>query len=129
MDYLSDIVIDEDEKVYCHGDLNPDNIFIEENLNLYIMDFADAMYAPAGYEQALIACELFCFEKPYMTGYFGYYSPHDITDLCATWLPLHDSGEHTLRCNIGPASEVTSFQVMRERLYKMIEAERGRNNS
>jgi serine/threonine protein kinase len=118
---LSSIHIDENDKVYCHGDLNPDNIFVDENMILYIMDFADAMYAPAGYEQALITCELFCFEKPYMTGYFGDYSVEVITDLCAKWLPLHDSGEHTLRCNIGPASEIVSFSVMRERLYNMIE--------
>ncbi|MDD4494605.1 MAG: aminoglycoside phosphotransferase family protein [Eubacteriales bacterium] len=124
--YIADMKISESEKVYCHGDLNPDNIFVDDNLDLYLIDFADAMYAPAGYEQALIACELFCFEKPYMTGYFGDYAVDEIARLCATWLPVHDSGEHTLRCNIGPASEITSFKVMRERLHEMIKSEKAR---
>ena len=124
--YIADMKITESENVYCHGDLNPDNIFVDDNLDLYLIDFADAMYAPAGYEQALIACELFCFEKPYMTGYFGDYSVDEIVDLCAAWLPVHDSGEHTLRCNIGPASEITSFKVMRERLHDMIKSKKAR---
>jgi len=124
--YIANMQIHESEKVYCHGDLNPDNIFIDNNLDLYIIDFADAMYAPARYEEALIACELFCFEKPYMFGYFGDYTTNEIVDLCATWLPVHDSGEHTLRCNIGPALKITSFSVMRERLYNLIKAEKER---
>ena len=125
--YIADMKINESEKVYCHGDLNPDNIFVGDNLDLYLIDFADAMYAPAGYEQALIACELFCFEKPYMMGYFGDYGVDEIVGLCATWLPVHDSGEHTLHCNIGPASEITSFKVMRERLHDMIKSEKARS--
>lgn len=122
--YVSKMKIDQSKRVYCHGDLNPDNIFAGEGLDLYIIDFADSVYAPCEYEQALIACELFCFGKPYMLGYFGNYDVDEIVDLCATWLPIHDSGEHTLRCNIGPSSEITSLRVMRERLYNLIETEK-----
>jgi len=121
--YLADMCINENEKVYCHGDMNPDNIYVDEKLELSIIDFADAMYVPAGYEQALIASELFCFERPYMTGYFGAYTVSDIVELCAVWLPVHDSGEHTLRRNIGPVSEITSLSTMRERLYNLIKTE------
>lgn len=124
IEYIANMKIEQSKKVYCHGDLNPDNIFVDCNLDLYIIDFADSVYAPCEYEQALIACELFCFEKPYMLGYFGNYDVKEIVDLCATWLPIHDSGEHTLRCNIGPSSEITSLRVMRERLYNLIETEK-----
>jgi serine/threonine protein kinase len=121
--FLADYHIDENEKVYCHGDLNPDNIFVDDKLELCIIDFADAMLAPENYEQALIACELFCFEKPYMLGYFGEYKPEYITELCMNGLLIHDSGSDTLRCNIGPAEEITSLAVMRERLYNLVKME------
>jgi len=116
LEYLDKLVVE--NKVYCHGDLNPDNIFVSENWDLYLIDFADATYAPAGYEQALVASQVFCFEKPYMLGYFGDYNAGDIADLCAAWLPVHDTGYNTLRANIG--NEITSFKVMRERLYEYI---------
>lgn len=126
LSYLKSMKIRENEKVFCHGDLNSDNIFVDDHLDLYLIDFADAVYFPVEYEQALIACELFRFEKSYMTGYFGDYSVDDIVDLCVAWLPVHDSGEYILRKNIGPASDITSFKVMRERLCNMIESNKER---
>jgi serine/threonine protein kinase len=118
--YLKQCSFDEDKKVYCHGDLNPDNIFVDDNLNLHIIDFADAMLAPAAYEQSLIACELFCFEEPYMIGYFGDYKAESILDLCMEGLMIHDYGSDILRCNIGPVEEITSLTVTRKRLNNLI---------
>ncbi|MCL1913719.1 MAG: aminoglycoside phosphotransferase family protein [Eubacteriaceae bacterium] len=112
--------IDKQARVFCHGDLNSDNVFIDRSsLVLSLIDFADAVFAPAGYEHALVACELFAFEAPYMQGFFGSYIIDEIVDLCATWLPVHDSGEFVLANKIGPLSEIASFDVMRERLHKL----------
>jgi len=127
LSYLANMCVDERAKVYCHGDLNADNIFVDGNFDsLYIIDFADGMYVPAGYEEALIACELFGFERPYMLGYFGEYSIESIVDLCARWLPVHDSGMYILRDKVGPAEEIRSLAVMKERLFRRVKLGRVR---
>jgi serine/threonine protein kinase len=69
--YLDGLRMSDYEKVYCHGDTHCQNILIDDDLNVYLIDFADAMYAPVGYEQSYVVSALLCFEKPYMTGYFG----------------------------------------------------------
>jgi len=116
--YLAGVSINETDKVYCHGDLHVNNILVDETLNVYIVDFADAMYAPRAYEDVYIASGLFCFEKPYMEGYFGKYAVQDIVDLCMKWLPIHAWGHSIVEWNCN--AEITSFAVMRERLYNLI---------
>jgi len=139
------------QKVYCHGDLHEGNVLVSEsvkeanlsffhqnifafrkegfarlegmesNMNVSIIDFADAMYAPAEYELVYIVSSLFGFEKPYMEGYFGQdYAVDDILELCMTWLPVHAWSHGLLAETIGPAQEITSFAVMRERLRDWI---------
>jgi len=123
--YLAGFEINEDAKVYCHGDFHCRNILIDDNLNVYVLDFADAMHAPAEYELVYIVSSLFCFEKPYMEGYFGEYATEDIINLCMTWLPVHANGHATTEGNLKPVADIVSFDVMRERLWKLIEKERG----
>ena len=118
--YLAGLHIDEGAKVYCHGDFHGKNLLVDESLNVYIVDFADAMYAPAAYEHVYVASGLFSFEKPYLTGYFGDYAVEDIVDLCMTWLPIHAWGHSEIAQHLGPAAEITSFAVMRERLRNLI---------
>ena len=118
-DYLKNVQIG--AKVYCHGDLHADNVLADESLSLAIIDFAESVNAPIEYEHAYVACALFAFEKPYMEGYFGEdYVIQDILDLCMAWLPIHAWG-HDLLEEIGPAEEITSFAVLRERLTEWIE--------
>ena len=124
--YLADFKINESAKVYCHGDLHCDNILIDDNLNVYILDFADAMHAPAEYELVYIVSSLFCFEGPYMQGYFGEYTTDDIVDLCMTWLPVHAHGQAVTEGNLKPVSDIISFDVMRERLRNLIEGSRNK---
>ena len=111
-------------KVYCHGDWNCDNIMVDEKMNVYLIDFADAMYAPAEYETVYIASALFCFEKPYMTGYFGDYDAKCILDLCMKWLPVHAWGHATTQGNLESVEEITSFAIMRDRLSNLIKTEK-----
>jgi len=124
LEYLRGLNIPEADKVYCHGDLHEGNILVDEHLNVYIVDFADAMFAPKEYELLYIASSLFSFEKPYMLGFFGEYSTEDIVELCMKWLPIHAWGHSTTAENLKPACEITSFDVMRERLWAFIEAEK-----
>ncbi|MCL2603493.1 MAG: phosphotransferase [Defluviitaleaceae bacterium] len=109
------------EKVYCHADFHGENILVDENLDVYLVDFADAMYAPAQYEQVYVVSALFCFEKPYMRGYFGEYNTEEIVDLCMVWLPIHVWGHSTITGHFKPVSEITSFEVLREKLRALIE--------
>ena len=108
------------QKVYCHGDLHGGNIIIDDDMNVFIIDFADAMYAPPEYEQVYVIGGFFDFEQPYMEGYFGgSYDIEDIIELCMKWLPVHawaHSGVDALK----PAAEITSLDVMRERLREYI---------
>jgi serine/threonine protein kinase len=126
LEYLANFHIDESEKVYCHGDFHCQNILIDENLNVYLIDFADAMYAPVEYELVYIVSSLFCFEKPYMTGYFNDYDVEDIVDLCMTWLPVHAHGHATTQGNFEAFNKITSFAVLRERLRELIKTEKER---
>ena len=122
--YLEKLHMDKSDKVYVHGDLNPDNVLIDANGELYLIDFADAVLAPVSYEQSVVACELFCFEKPYMLGYFGDYKVADIVELCRNGMLIHDFGGDILRHSIGPADEISSLEVLRERLYHIVKTEK-----
>ena len=123
--YLADFYINERDKVYCHGDFHCQNIFVDDELNVYIVDFADAMYAPAEYELIYVVSALFCFEKPYMVGYFGGdYDVGGIVDLCMKWLPIHAWGHATTEGNLKKIDDITSFAILRERLYEFIKCEK-----
>lgn len=119
--YLNELEIPEAEKVYCHADFHGENIMVDDNLNVYLVDFADAMYAPAEYEQLYVLSALFTFEKPYMQGYLGEdYNPEHIIDLCMKWMPVHAWGHSTASDHLKPTCEVTSFEVMRTRLRELV---------
>lgn len=110
------------DEVYVHGDLNPDNVIIDGNYNVHIIDFADSLIAPAEYELPAIVCELFCFDKAFMKGYFGYENITDITEKCFKGLLLHEFGSDIIRCNLGNLSEIDSLKSLKEKLYLAIDS-------
>ena len=123
--YLADFHINENDKVYCHGDFHVENILVDDKLNVYIVDFADAMYAPLEYDLLYIVSALFCFEKPYMIGFFGGdYDIDYIVNLCMKWLPVHAWGHDVAEGTLKNIDDITSFAVLRERLYDLIKSEK-----
>jgi len=83
------------------------------------------MYAPAEYEHVYVASSFCEFSRPYLEGYFGdNYNVEHVLDICMSWLPIHAWGHSTLPANIGPAKDITSFDVMREKLRGLIEKEK-----
>ncbi len=116
--YLKDFRIE--QKVYCHGDLHGGNVIVDDNMNVFIVDFADAMYAPPEYEQVYVINGFFDFERPYMEGYFGDdYNIETIMELCLKWLPVH-AWTHGMEM-LKPTVEITSLNIMWERFRKLIE--------
>lgn len=112
------------EKVFVHGDLCSDNILVANDGGLFIIDFADAVTAPVIYEQAHVASELFRFDKAFLTGYFGEYDPYWLTDLCFSGLLIHDFGGDIIGQHVAKPEEITSLEIMREKLYGLIKTEK-----
>lgn len=77
------------------------------------------MATPA-YKLAVVICELFCFEKPYMDSYFGDYNEAELTERCFKGLLLHDFGYNIIRCNLGKIEEITSLSILKKRIYTAI---------
>ena len=48
----------------------------------------------------------------------------DIVNLCMTWLPIHAWGHAATQGNLESVGEITSFAVMRERLYELIKSKK-----
>lgn len=104
-------------KVFVHGDLCASNLLIAKNQELYIIDFADAILAPVIYEQALIACELFDFDKAYIQGYFGNCGIDELTELCFNGLLLHQFGGNIIRQHIGEVSTFVNLDSFKNALF------------
>ncbi|HLU23497.1 MAG TPA: aminoglycoside phosphotransferase family protein [Bacillaceae bacterium] len=118
LDYIQSY--DYGEKVFVHGDLNGDNILINQEKELYIIDFADAVLAPIIYEHALIVTELFRFDKAYIEGYFGEYDVEQLTELCFNGLLIHDFGGDIMEQHISQVSEFESLDILRKKLYQLL---------
>ncbi|MCI8623238.1 MAG: aminoglycoside phosphotransferase family protein [Provencibacterium sp.] len=103
-----------DEEVYVHGDLNEDNLLVGEEGTLAVLDFADAVLAPVYYEHALVACELFQFDRPFLEGYFGDCPPEELIELCLKGMLLHDFGGDILRSRLGGVDTINSLSELRK---------------
>ena len=105
------------ERVYVHGDLNPDNIILGEDGELYLIDFADALLAPAEYELPCVLCELFEFEQSFMEGYLGTEDRAFAARRCLDGLLMHDFGSGIITHNLGKAELIKSINALKELLY------------
>ncbi|MGB3972359.1 MAG: aminoglycoside phosphotransferase family protein [Limnochordia bacterium] len=103
--------------VYVHGDLTGDNVILSPSGTLFIIDFADAVLAPAEYELPSLMFELFKFDKAYFEGYFGEYGPSELVEKCCGALLVHDFGSDMIG-NLWDINEITSLAELKERLYR-----------
>lgn len=111
--------INRDETVFVHGDLNPDNILVDGGA-LTILDFADALVAPIYYEHALVASELFHFDKALIRGFFGEYGPKSLTNTILDGLLLHDFGGDVIAQRVCSPNDVDClddlYQILLDRV-------------
>lgn len=113
------------KKVYVHGDLNPDNVLLDKDKNLYILDFADALLAPAEYELVAL-CGLFDFSGVYMRGYFGKdYQPEEIAEKYFYGVLMHDFGAGIIHQHFGKSEKLISLDILKKRIYDVMK--RGKN--
>jgi tRNA A-37 threonylcarbamoyl transferase component Bud32 len=109
------------DKVFVHGDLCGDNILLTPQGKLFIIDFADAVLAPAVYEHALVAVELFDLDPALMRGYFGDYDAVEMTEICLSGLLIHDFGGDVVAAHIGNPSGFQCLDDLQAALKNRIE--------
>lgn len=107
-------------EVYVHGDLNPDNIIVGADGEIYIIDFADAMIAPIELEQASILCDGFKFDSAYRSGFAGEYEKTALTEQLLYGLLIHDFGLNIIRDNLCAPSEISSLGQLRDRIHEKL---------
>lgn len=108
------------KKVLVHGDLCKDNILLVSN-ELYIIDFADSILAPVVYEQALIVCELFNFDKWLMKGYFNEYSSFELTQICLSGLLIHGYGGEIINQRISKSEDLNGLFDLQQKIKMKID--------
>lgn len=110
------------DPVYVHGDIHDENLIISKDGSIYLLDFADGILAPILYEQALIASDLFHFEKSFMLGYFGEYDIDEMTDICFKNLLIHECGCIVLYTLFPKdAHLIDDLQDLKQKIHEMIE--------
>jgi len=105
--------------VFCHGDLNGDNIIISPEGELYIIDFADALLAPISCEHALIAAA-FDYDPALMRGYFGDEPPGALAERCFEGTLIHDFGGDIVADRIAKPEEIDCLEELRQRMHQKI---------
>ncbi|NJP39696.1 aminoglycoside phosphotransferase family protein [Oscillospiraceae bacterium HV4-5-C5C] len=109
------------QRVYVHGDINPDNVLLDQALQVYLIDFADAILAPPEYELAAL-CDLFDYDAAAMSGYFGSdYRPEVITEHFFQAVLLHHFGANIILNKLGTADDFTSLNKLKNRIFEVLQ--------
>ena len=78
--------------VLCHGDLNEDNVLITPTGEIALLDFGDALLAPACYELPPVVFELFREDATAVKAYMGEQHEVDFLHALTQGLSFHDFG-------------------------------------
>lgn len=81
-----------DKCAYVHGDIIADNVMINENGELFIIDFADSTIAPIEYEWPPIIFELFYFDKNMTKRFMGDMNYDEFIEKLFMAILLHEFG-------------------------------------
>ena len=101
-------------KVFCHGDLTEDNIIITDQLDVYILDFADAVCAPMIYEYAPLIVDAFGFDHNFLEGFFGEIAIQELINLTIHGLLIHEYGYQTIKAMF---KNVKDINTLREKIF------------
>ena len=96
--------------VYVHGDLTEDNLIIDDAGRLYVIDFADSLYAPASYEDMAVICDAFRFDPWFLKGYFGDMGSEEITERCIKGILCHEYGYQVVKNIVGPVNDLDELR-------------------
>ncbi|MEA4824334.1 MAG: aminoglycoside phosphotransferase family protein [Clostridiaceae bacterium] len=108
--------------VYCHADITPENLFVAPDGGLTLIDFADAHPAPQVCEHAIVAAELFRFDRAGLAGYFGdEFDREELAAICMDGLLVHDFGANVLSDRFG--ADFADFGALRRHLISAISME------
>lgn len=90
-----------DPLVYVHGDITDDNLLLDARGRILLLDYADALLAPAWYEWAALFCGAFRLDPAYLEGFFQGPMPEDAIERCLHAILLHDFGPGILADIVG----------------------------
>ncbi|MCL2357770.1 MAG: phosphotransferase [Defluviitaleaceae bacterium] len=124
--------LDLSDLVFCHGDFDICNILYDKSGKLYLLDFADAILAPAYIEHMTIALSA-DFDESFIRGYFGEISADELVNVCFNGFMLSINGAwllaNGLKTTDGRAfSAVDSLTEFNEQLGEYIARKQARQN-
>jgi thiamine kinase-like enzyme len=101
-------------KTFCHGDLTEDNIIITDLLDVYVLDFADAVCAPFIYEYAPLIVDAFSFDQNFLEGFFGEIAIQELISLTIHGLLIHEYGYQSIKAMF---KNVKDINTLREKIF------------
>ena len=110
------------EQVFVHGDLNGGNVLVDKEGGIWFLDFAEAVPAPALYEQMYVAVELFQMDAALLEGYFPGYSREALAELITEGLLMHDFGGDLVRRYFGGPDGLYTVKDLAGRVRGRLEA-------
>lgn len=124
--HIYSLGLNKDDLVFCHGDFDICNILYGAAGEIYLLDFADSILAPACIEHMTIALSA-DFDKSFVNGYFGEISIDELADVCFNGFMLSINGawllanSADLKLADGKAfATVDSLADFKARLYEYV---------
>lgn len=118
-EYLERLLLE--DPVFVHGDLNGNNVRIDENGTIWFLDFAEAVPAPVVYEQMYVAVELFQMDIAFLKGYFQDLALEEMVQMITEGLLIHDFGGDLVKRYFGGPQGLYTTEALRARVRKKLE--------
>ncbi len=109
------------ERVFVHGDLNGNNVLVDDRGAIWFLDFAEAVLAPAVYEQMYVAVELFQMDGAFLQGYFPELSGEALTERITEGLLIHDFGGDLAARYFGGPSQLHTVEDLKRNVLRRLE--------